>query len=60
MSLLGVASLIWIPRTLDSLSSQFGFIGVAFAIVSWLFAAGCVLVGSASIGAVIDERRHAP
>ena len=56
MTIYSATSFIWLPRTIESLSKQFGFIGISFALVSWLFAAGSVLVASASIGAVIDER----
>lgn len=57
MAGLGIAGAIYLPRTITSLSKQFGFIGISFALVSWLFAAGSVLVASASIAAVIDGRR---
>jgi membrane protein len=60
MTALGIGSEIWLPRSITSLSKQFGFIGISFALVSWLFAAASVLVACAAIGAVIDERRQAP
>lgn len=58
MTIYSATSFIWLPRTIESLSEQFGFIGISFALVSWLFAAASVLVVSASVGAVIDERRR--
>ena len=58
MAGLSVAGAIYLPHSITSLSKQFGFIGIAFALVSWLFAAGSVLVATASIAAVIDERRQ--
>jgi membrane protein len=59
MTALGIGSAIWLPRSITALSKQFGFIGISFALVSWLFAAASVLVASASIAAAIDERRQA-
>jgi hypothetical protein len=41
-----------------SAAEQFGTIGVAFALVSWLFAAAVVLTVTAAIGAVAMERRR--
>ena len=57
MAGLSVAGAIYLPHSVTTLSKQFGFIGISFALVSWLFAAGSVLVASTSIAAVIDERR---
>jgi membrane protein len=58
MTIYTATSFIWLPRSIESLSEQFGFIGISFALVGWLFAASSVLVASASIGAVIDARRQ--
>jgi membrane protein len=55
MSALGVVSAIWVPRSVASSADDFGAIGVAFAILGWLVAAGFVLVASATIGAVVQE-----
>jgi membrane protein len=59
MTGLGVWSAIWLPHSITSLSKQFGFIGISFALVGWLFAAASVLVVAASVGGVIDDRRQA-
>jgi membrane protein len=56
MSILGATSVIWFPRTLASSADQFGVIGVAFALLSWLVAWGFVLVIATAGGAVIAER----
>jgi membrane protein len=58
MTSLTVSSVIWLPRTMASSASQFGFIGVAFAMLGWLVAAGFVLVGTAAAGAAVDARRR--
>jgi membrane protein len=59
MTVLGTTSAIWFPRTLASWADQFGVMGVAFALLSWLVAAGFVLVGAATLGAVTTERLKA-
>jgi membrane protein len=56
MTVLGVCSAIWMPHTVSTSAAQFGAIGVAFALLSWLVAAGLVLVVSAAGGSVIDAR----
>ena len=60
MSLLGTATTIWMPRAVSDSASRFGLIGIAFALLSWLIVAGFALVGSATAGAVIAERRWRP
>ena len=58
MTALSIASAIWMPRSVASSAQQFGLMGIAFALLSWLAAAGCVLVAAAACGSVIDGRRH--
>ena len=58
MTALALSSVIWLPRTMASSAAQFGFIGVAFAMLGWLVAAGFVLVGMAAAGAALDARRR--
>ncbi len=61
MIVLSGASLIYMPHSLGASAKQFGAIGVAFALLSWLMLAGFVLVGSAAAGAAVQreiERRH--
>ncbi len=55
MSVLSVGSALWMPRAVASASEQFGTIGVAFALLSWLLLAGGVLVGAAAMGAVAGQ-----
>jgi membrane protein len=56
MTGLAVCSAVWMPRTVATSAEQFGVIGVAFAMLSWLVGAGMVLVLAAAGGAVIEER----
>jgi membrane protein len=56
MTAFEVSSVIWMPRTVAASAEQFGAIGVAFALLSWLVGAGLVLVAAAAGGAVIDAR----
>jgi len=56
MSVLAIGSAIWMPRSVATSAAQFGTIGVAFALLSWLVGYGLVLVVAASGGAVIEER----
>lgn len=56
MTLYGGAGLIWLPRTVESSADQFGIIGVAFALLTWLVGAGFVLVLAATGGALAYAR----
>lgn len=56
MTALGLASAIWMPHSVAVTAGQFGTIGIAFALLSWLVGYGMVLVVTASGGAVIDAR----
>jgi hypothetical protein len=57
MAVLRAGSALYLPRALSSSAHQFGSIGVAFTIVSWLFAAALVLTASAAIGATLSRTR---
>ena len=56
MAALGVWSVVWMPHTLASSASQFGVIGMGFALLTWLVAAGGVLVVTTTGGALIADR----
>jgi membrane protein len=45
-------SVVYLPHSISASAKQFGTIGIAFALLSWLVLAGFVLVGSAAGGAV--------
>jgi membrane protein len=51
LAVLGVLSAYYIPEAMSNSGRQFGFIGVAFVLLSWLFAASAVVVVAAVIGA---------
>jgi membrane protein len=55
LTVLAVGSAIYLPRALGSAASQFGFIGVGFAMLSWLFLLCFVLVAAAALGATLAE-----
>jgi membrane protein len=56
MTGLSIASAIWMPHSVTVSAEQFGAIGIAFALLSWLVGAGVVLVVAAAGGSVVDER----
>jgi membrane protein len=58
MTVLGFASAIWMPHSVAVSAGQFGTIGIAFALLSWLVGYGLVLVVTAAGGAVIDARQR--
>lgn len=59
MTALGVATLIYLPHSLTASARNFGTIGIAFAILSWLVGGGFVVAGCAAAGAVALERLDA-
>jgi membrane protein len=50
-----VGALVYGPRAMTSTANQFGFIGVAFTLISLLFFASLVLVVAAAVGATLVE-----
>lgn len=56
MTVLALCSAVWMPHSVATSAAQFGTIGVAFALLSWLVGYGVVLVVAASGGAVIEQR----
>ena len=58
MTILGGGLLIYAPRALESSASEFGAIGVAFTLLTILWAAGFVLVTAAAVGAYIATTTH--
>ena len=55
MTVYAFSATIWMPNTLASNERQFGFFGVALALVTWFSgAATCVMVGACA-GAVLAE-----
>jgi membrane protein len=52
MTVLGIGCAIYVPRAMSSSASEFGAIGVAFTLLSVLWAGGFVVVGAAAIGSL--------
>lgn len=56
VSAFAVTSVVYMPHAVTSAAREFGFIGVAFSLLSWLFVLMLVLVVAAALGAVLVER----
>jgi membrane protein len=52
MTVLGVGFAIYVPRAMSTSAAEFGAIGVAFTLLSVLWASGFVVVGAAAIGSL--------
>jgi membrane protein len=50
MTALGIWSAIYMPRAIESSAAAYGAIGIAFALLTWLWGLGIVLVGAAIYG----------
>lgn len=59
MAGLGVGAAIYLPRAVASASAEFGILGVAFTLLSLLFAVAFVLVVTAALGATLADPRPA-
>ncbi|MGB2710427.1 MAG: YhjD/YihY/BrkB family envelope integrity protein [Conexibacter sp.] len=60
MSGWSIGSAIYMPTAIEDSAAHYGTIGVAIALVSWLVAAGFVLVACAAVGAVLGKELVAP
>ncbi|HET8755586.1 MAG TPA: hypothetical protein VFM58_06245 [Solirubrobacteraceae bacterium] len=61
MVALGAWSAIYMPRAIASSAASYGTIGVAFALITWLWGLGIVLVCGAVYGAqLLSVRRSSP
>jgi membrane protein len=50
MTALGTWSAIYMPRAIESSAAAYGAIGIAFALLTWLWGLGIVLVAAAIYG----------
>lgn len=57
MTVAGLVSVVVMPRIVASSSEQFGTIGIAFALLTWLTALAMVTMGVAVLGAELDTSR---
>jgi membrane protein len=55
MTLYGASSTLWMPRIVTENQNQFGFFGVALALVTWLTGAGLIIVAGACASAVLAD-----
>jgi membrane protein len=55
LAAVAVGALVYGPRAITSAAAQFGFIGLAFTLLSMLFVASLVLVVTAAVGATLAE-----
>ena len=55
MSVYAATASLWMPRTVTENQHQFGFFGVALALVTWLTGAGTIIVVSACVAPVLAE-----
>src|SRR5262249_40775361 len=58
--LVHLTSVLFLAHRIKSASSMYGSLGVAVAILAWLYIIGRVLVGSAMLNATLWERRAPP
>jgi membrane protein len=56
MACVSVWSAIWMPHTIASSASQFGVIGIGFAMLTWFVAVAFALVIATTGGAMIADR----
>jgi membrane protein len=54
---LAIGGAIYLPRAVASTSAEFGVLGVAFTLLSLLFAVAFVLVATAALGATLADAR---
>jgi uncharacterized BrkB/YihY/UPF0761 family membrane protein len=57
MTVYGATSSLWMPTTLSQNQQQFGFFGVALAMVTWLSGAAFIIVASACAAPVLAQDR---
>ena len=57
VTVLGIWSAIYMPRAIESSAGAYGAIGIAFALLTWLWGLGIVLVASAVYGSPQLQRR---
>lgn len=55
MTVLGAASAFWLPHSVATSAGEFGMIGVAFALISWLVGAGITVSIAAVVGSAISD-----
>lgn len=59
MTALNIGSIVYMPDAISSAADRYGPIGIAISLLSWLVAAGFVLVACGAVGAVLGGERDA-
>lgn len=54
----GVGSVLFMPGIVTHDAERYGYIGVAFAIVTWMFCLGVVIIAAAVLGALLQQWRE--
>lgn len=57
LTVLGIWSVLYMPAAIESSASAYGLIGVAFALLTWLWGLGLVLVAAAVYGSRLEIHR---
>jgi membrane protein len=60
MTILSAGAVLYVPRAIESSASEYGAIGVAFTLLSLLWAGGFVLTTAAGIGAYLSMPTWSP
>jgi membrane protein len=55
LAVYGATASVWMPRTVSQNRAQFGFFGVALALVTWLTGAATIIVACANAGWVLAD-----
>jgi membrane protein len=55
-----VSSIVFTPAAFTNAAQRYGLIGIAFALVTWLFLDALVIVMAAIVAITDDRRRHGP
>jgi membrane protein len=53
-----LGSLIFMPGIVTHDAERYGYIGVAFALVTWMFCAGAMIIAAAVLGALLEQWRE--
>jgi membrane protein len=55
MIVYAISANVWMPNMITSNTQQFGFFGVALALVTWFSGASICIIAAACVGAILAE-----